>query len=393
MPRTLPWLTGTGKTKRESNSPAAAIKRTASPRVKHETPTRKETCTFLREGLDKDDIYMMVEDEFYTVAQTFTQHLHYAEYIRRKKEAKLQNAATVADIARPTDGVTPMSAELKKKYAADELRMRQGEGLDAALGKREQDDDVADEVEEENSWAGTHLQDLMLSPRRVKSLVGLQGVRSLTRAAAGFSQSSGLEGDGEARDQAGNGGPSVGGRKELAPPGDTTDDDDDLDAGVGLSTPTITRGNRGSSNSGSLRNSSSARRPSPNSIHSTSKKDIEAGTSQSPTITKKYKLYPNLEWLRRPASSKRNPSEKRTSGDKKEELPVTETKDTHSNPTQAKRRLIFDDFDELPELHKSSIPSEKRRPHFTNSKQKKFNDDRDKGSKKSRLNEVPMFLL
>jgi hypothetical protein len=35
-------------------------------------------------GLDKDDRYRMVEDEFLEAAKMFTQHLHAAEYQRMK---------------------------------------------------------------------------------------------------------------------------------------------------------------------------------------------------------------------------------------------------------------------------------------------------------------------
>lgn len=264
----------------------------------------------------------MVEDEFCSVAQSFTQHLHYAEYIRRKKEAKAQNTDTIADIARPTDGATPMSDEIKKKYAAEELKTKQKEGIDGVLGKQAgdgRDEDAGDDFEAENSWAGTHLQDLMLSPRGVRSLVGLQKVKSSTRAAAGFSQSSGLGGD----DGLTGGGPGKVDNKDPVALEETTDDDD-LDVGMGQSTPTVVRDHE-ASNSGLLRNTSSTMRPV-------------------------------------------------------------------SNTTQAKRRLIFDDFDELPELRKPSIQTEERQPSSTNFKQKKL-DDKDTRSKKPRLNEVPTFLI
>lgn len=284
---------------------------------------------------------MMVEDEFYSIAQSFTQHLHYAEYIRRKKEVKALNADTIADIARPTDGATPMSDDIKKKYAAEELKTKQKEAIDGELGKQAgdgRDEDAGDDFEAENSWAGTHLQDLMLSPRRVRSLVGLQKVKSSTRAAAGFSQSSGLGDD----DGLTCSGPGKADNKDPIALEETTDDDD-LDVGMGQPTPTAVR-NHETSSPGLLRS--------------------------TPTM--------------RPSS------EKRHSEDIKE-LQAPQSKGKVSNTIQAKRRLIFDDFDELPELPKPSIQPEKRRPSSANFKKKL--DDKNTGSKKSRLNEVPTFLI
>ncbi|KAL4919538.1 hypothetical protein BDW62DRAFT_41130 [Aspergillus aurantiobrunneus] len=412
MPRTLPWLIGASKTKRESNSPATQIKRTSNPRVKDETPTKKGALTsgrdllksspsppsspihrcpseeFLHEGLHKDDMFMMVEDEFYAVAQTFTQHLHYAEFIRRKKEAKLQNAATIADIARPTDGVTPMSDELKKKYVADELSARQRNGLDKVVGKQARDEDAGDDIEE-NSWAGTHLQDLMLSPRRVRSLVGLQGIRSTTRAAAGFSQSSGSDLRGsDVRD---NEGCVEEGQEKPALPGDTTTDDEDLDAGVGQSTPTIARGSHDPSGLGSLRDSSYGMRLS-NSMRRTCEKGSTIKVHQStPSITTRNHVSSSSGSLHQ-SSFTTGSSEKRSSEDVKDEIGATDSKNIFMNTTQAKKRLKFDDFDELPEPHKPGIQVERQRPQFTNSKQKKLNGN-DTRLKKSRLNEVPTFLI
>ncbi|KAL5337720.1 hypothetical protein BJX70DRAFT_225479 [Aspergillus crustosus] len=396
MPRTLPWLKALGNTKRESSSPATEIKWSSSPTVKYKTgtPTKKESSTsrrdllksspsptsspihrcpseeYLREGLDRDDIYMMVEDEFYTVAQTFTQHLHYAEFIRRKKEAKLQNAATIADIARPTDGTTPMSEELKKKYAAEELHAKKKEGLDAMYGKQADDDDAGDDLEEENSWAGTHLQDLMLSPRRSRALVGTQGIRSATRAAAGFVQSSGVRGN---KDEGGNRGRVEEAPMAVATQNETTDDDDDLDFGVRQAAPTVLQRNLGASTSTSASVRSSTVQAKPPLANTRRVQPIIAITRPTPDSI----------W----STGKNQPSE----NTKKE---ASESSNMLSSTTQTKRRLNFDDFDdfsELPELRKPSVQPQRRRSDLLNTQQKKLK--KDTGSKKSRLNEVPTFLV
>ncbi|GAB1193783.1 hypothetical protein APSETT444_003012 [Aspergillus pseudonomiae] len=94
----------------------------------------------------------MVEDEFYAVAQSFTQHLHYAEYAKRKKEVKLQNAAAIQNLARPTDGVTPVSDVTRRRDAADALSARQKAGLEQIQSKRprvdseEENEEVEDEI-------------------------------------------------------------------------------------------------------------------------------------------------------------------------------------------------------------------------------------------------------
>lgn len=130
----------------------------------------------------------MVEDEFYAIAQTFTQHLHYAEYVRRKKEAKAQTAAAVAELERPTDGQTHIPRTLQLRKEAELLAARQKEGL--AQLEEPGDNNQEESDEEDDTWAGTHLHGLMTSPRKVRSLVGVQGVKSSTRAAAGFGQAS-----------------------------------------------------------------------------------------------------------------------------------------------------------------------------------------------------------
>ncbi|KAL4742745.1 hypothetical protein BDV11DRAFT_166905 [Aspergillus similis] len=460
MPRTLPWLTGGGKVNREPDLPAPAIKRTSNPRVRDETPTKKDLTIrkdfprsspsppsspihrcpseeFIREGLDKDDIYIMVEDEFYTVAQTFTRHLHYAEYVRRKKEAKVRNADTIADIARPTSGVTPMSVELKKRYAADELEARQRDGLDAVLGKQlPRDEDAGDDPEMEVSWAGTRLQDFMLRPKKVRSLARLQKPRSSTRAAAEFSQSSRLGSD------SGVGyGPAddilVGkGQKEPAVTDETTDDDDDLDAGVSQVSLTVTRSSNTPSSSGPRRMSAAEKLSKPTGPPS--EKCLDDVGERQPPVSKQKKITSNSE-LPRLSSSLRSPSEHQPAEVKKEQttrskdilnttqarrrfffddsdehfaassdslhcpssvppsgikekLEATKSESIRPNSTQGKRGLVSDDFYELPEPRKPRIHSESQRPLYTDTKQKKFRDN-DTTSKKSRLNEVPTFLI
>lgn len=332
---------------------------------------------------------MMVEDEFCAVAQSFTQHLHYAEFVRLKKEAKLQNAATIADISRPTDGVTPMSEALKKRNAAEELKMKQKEGVDAALGKQDDQDDQEDPGEDmdDDAWAGTHLQNFILSPRRARSLVGLQGVRSSTRAAAGFAQSSSNPRKGIGS----NGGlENLVAEEQKGSPGlDDTTDDDDLDAGAQQS-PTAAKRIFKPVMSEPQRTSSPAL-PQSKPVRPSREHDVDVDVRQHTAALGRKIPASSSERLERSPSTTDFRIEKRPSDRMKQEQQVTETKDVSKNvPT--KRRLAFDDFDELPEPRKPSIQIDRHPPLSTNSKRKKPNE-KDTGSKKSRLHEVPTFLI
>jgi hypothetical protein len=298
---------------------------------------------FLVEGLSNDDIYIMVEDEFYSVAQSFTRHLHYAEYAKRKKEVKLQNAAAIQNLARPTDGVTPASDESKRRNAADALFARQRAGLEQMGSKRPQVNSEEEiEENEDETWAGTSLHDLMMSPRKVRSLVGMQGIKSSTRAAAGFSQSSGAGGNPRNLDS--------------SPPkeyetikdidmDETASEDDDLDL---HETPSIKAAQKA------------------HLISSDSMSSNRRSSSSTPTKDRGEKLQSKSARYKTPTA------------------------------TQSKRRLLFgDDFDELPELHNSDVQIQGRGPSPPLSKTRQENPPRGNNPepKKSRLNEVPTFLL
>ncbi len=64
------------------------------------------------DGIENDDGYRMVEDEFLSVAGEFTRHLHAAEYQRLKQLAKAQNAETIRNISRP---ITRTMSDLFKR--------------------------------------------------------------------------------------------------------------------------------------------------------------------------------------------------------------------------------------------------------------------------------------
>lgn len=149
------------------------------------------------EGYDRDDIYIMVEDEFHAVARTFTKHLHKAEYERFKALAKERESSTVSTISRPVDSITAMRAETRKKKEAEARDAKNKATLERFRNpakRRRSDSDISDPEDQNKdtmSWKGTALQDLMSrGPKKNQtSLIGLGGVKSSTRAAAGYSKS------------------------------------------------------------------------------------------------------------------------------------------------------------------------------------------------------------
>ena len=151
----------------------------------------------MRPGLSADDIYIMVEDEFYAVAQTFTKHLHHAEYIRLRKAAKDRNASTVSNISRPVDSITTMREETRRKKEAEAREARMKAATESIKGSKRakgllDESDISDFEDDrrDDPWQGTHLQRFMTtSPKKaLTGLTGLQGVTSHTRAAAGYSK-------------------------------------------------------------------------------------------------------------------------------------------------------------------------------------------------------------
>ena len=201
----------------------------------------------MHEGLSHDDIYIMVEDEFQAVARSFTQHLHHAEYVRMKNRAKDKNASAISTISRPTDSITTMRAETRKKKEAEAKAIKQRKALDqikAQAGRPRTDSEDESEPEVANDsdlWAGTTLQGLMTSPSRNQtSLTGIEGVRSTTRAAAGYSKAEVRSSQGARAYDVASFKAGTMMEKSSVPPdpvndrddATTSEDDDDLDAPV-----------------------------------------------------------------------------------------------------------------------------------------------------------------
>lgn len=229
-------------------------------------------------GLDADDAFRMVEDEFHSVARAFTAHLHAAEY-QRLKAAAMERATGaqghgVLAIHRPVVGA--MTDAVRRKHdRADKTAEQQralrdaglvggggGGGVSAGKGKGRAGDAAADDAEtDETPWAGTPLFGLMerdgraassrppvISPqgsqhlhqqqqqvrqllpphRRAPELARVAKVASTTRAAAGFTTRSGVEDTTRGSRGANRQGQAT--KPVAVIEVDDDDDDDDLDA-------------------------------------------------------------------------------------------------------------------------------------------------------------------
>ncbi|KAI0200249.1 hypothetical protein F4808DRAFT_461115 [Astrocystis sublimbata] len=211
MPRVLPWkrreaaaqaqasssLTAQSspiqRVKREEtisrSSPAAASttnknpkrpRRTASSSPPPEPPEEK----LMIDGIDGDNRYRMVEDEFLTTARQFTAHLHAAEYKRLKTASAAESAQMFKNISRPVVGqMTQLTRiKLEKKALADKQQL----GTRKLLRGDSVDDSSGDD-NRDGSWQSQSLHGLMESPRkRIKGVDRLPTALPVTRAAAGF---------------------------------------------------------------------------------------------------------------------------------------------------------------------------------------------------------------
>ncbi|OJD37781.1 transcription initiation factor iia subunit 2 [Diplodia corticola] len=210
MPRKLPWLT-------EKPDPPLAEARVKKRRLQSPdlsdalddiapTPRRKGQARatrtpssspppqppkqeFMRDGFAADDIWMMVENEFLDTARAFTRHLHHAEYHRLKRVAREKNASAAQNIVRPVVPRSKMSVESQLRHEAKARAERQAEGLRRIEGGNIGADEPREEPEEEVPWArDPHLGGLMSGSQDSTSrLATLAGIKSKTRAAAGYS--------------------------------------------------------------------------------------------------------------------------------------------------------------------------------------------------------------
>ncbi|KAI8946006.1 hypothetical protein F4801DRAFT_583821 [Xylaria longipes] len=215
MPRILPWKRrerAPSQTPTSAHSsPVQRVKREDAGRTRDEADSavssdavsttkktlkrpRRSTSTspppeppqenFMIEGIDGDDRYRMVEDEFLATAQQFTAHLHAAEYKRLKAAAELENAQMIKNISRPVIGRATDLVRIKQERKALIQKQR------LATRKLRRDgsgDESTDDLND--SWQKQSLYGLMESPsKRTKRLDRLPSAPSVTRAAAGYNR-------------------------------------------------------------------------------------------------------------------------------------------------------------------------------------------------------------
>ncbi|KAL1952938.1 hypothetical protein VTO42DRAFT_3922 [Malbranchea cinnamomea] len=402
MPRTLPWQVKSES--REGSAVPSSRPHVKTPKSRSLTATESDADSkptarrrprspstspapeppseeYMIEGFDGDDIYVMVEDEFLATAQTFTRHLHQEEYERRKRIAKIKNATAICKLARPTDPRAKMSAERQTYLKAQEASVRQKAALDRMTHGLERSrvdseiedvDEGTDDDRDDDPWVGTQLQTLMTSPRRPRSLIGLQGVKSNTRAAHGYSNRCARR-ERSSIPLAENHEDS---RKKPQQPvvtvEETSSGEDDDDLG-----------------SSSKWTDAAPKRPNPLARAS-------AFTVPAPS-TKSVDLVPESSELSRKSNVDESIRTSRASSTSSKRLSTTTTTTT-ARPTYLDRMSkLLDDFDEEFEA------TIKREPTFqnkgsckpsplTSSSARSADEGDDDKSKKDRLNEIPMFL-
>lgn len=283
--------------------------------------------------MDKDDGWIMVEDEFYTVAQSFTKHLHHAEYTKRKREAKAQTAAALSAIERPTDGRTSIPKELQRRKDAEALAARQKAGLDELEGPRPDASGEPEDEDQDDTWAGTHLHGLMASPRKSRSLVGGHAMKSSTRAAAGFGQTS----QSSTHVQAGNipSSPPLQADAQAIEILDETASEEDLDADCEiLATPTATRvtGKPSSAQPMSSKDSWETNSRRQENARSDTIVSMQANKPRKETKSRVQMLFDELDELPEPPESNKTISDKKNTSSGK-----SSTNDTSKNDNLASK--------------------------------------------------------
>ncbi|ENH68937.1 hypothetical protein FOC1_g10010111 [Fusarium oxysporum f. sp. cubense race 1] len=190
MGRKLPWKTSSTpsgperKTSVKSESPLPTPSRALHPGTPSAFHTTRSPSTspppeppkerFMRPGLDHDDRYRIVEDEFVNMAHQFTLHIHASEYNRLKNLAKHQNADTIREIERPVVGAPTLLTRHRQEDVRRNAKQRKLLGNDANEKK-------------DSPYVGSSLQGLMESPRKEHKWIstGLADTAA-TRASAGF---------------------------------------------------------------------------------------------------------------------------------------------------------------------------------------------------------------
>jgi len=161
------------------------------PREIPRTPSSSPppTAPPIEEMRPSDEAWVMVEDEFNSIASTFTKHLHREEYKKQQALAAQKSTKIISALPRPTDRVTSLSrqAQIRKEVEHNRVRMKKAaakhSGQNVAPGSDDEEDDML--------IGDRHLAGLMHSTsmaRPVKRVLTDTSTKSNTRAAAGFAK-------------------------------------------------------------------------------------------------------------------------------------------------------------------------------------------------------------
>ncbi|KAL9059594.1 MAG: hypothetical protein Q9162_001099 [Coniocarpon cinnabarinum] len=222
MPRTLPWL------RNDTNDTASSTsQQNNSERHEQKRREQKDDINFSRpdkrqRGLrspstspppappdvefmqDGDEQWLMVEDEFLATAQTFTQHMHHAEYQRMKQLNKRKNQDMTESIKRPTCGDISTDRASTRAISMCTKKAKIDKAVQAELGRSQVPEDLQ---HEDASEASEGREELLIDDRNLAGLMyGTEnrGVRydvrfaqessprSKTRAAAGLTSNARL---------------------------------------------------------------------------------------------------------------------------------------------------------------------------------------------------------
>lgn len=139
-------------------------------------------------GLQDDDRWRMVEDEFVATAHRFTAHLHAAEYHRLREVAKQQKNDSPRFQSHQI--TSSMTDDVKRRQLAKNLAVSQFDGIKRAFSRvKDADEDDLDET----PWAGTHLHDLMESPQKKPITMNRMATVAVGTRAAALSRSQGRQ--------------------------------------------------------------------------------------------------------------------------------------------------------------------------------------------------------
>lgn len=144
--------------------------------------------TYMQPGLDNDDGWRMVEDEFLETAQSFTEPLHHAEYKRVMREAQ-QRKGNKGSRSAKLDAISTGIRAASGRDTVRQMRNHKTRDLQPSMNSDSDEQAALEELRDEVSdqWSTTVLGGLMsYDARNKKTLKGLEKITSDSRASRGL---------------------------------------------------------------------------------------------------------------------------------------------------------------------------------------------------------------